>query len=387
MWLDTEEIHRLVARHNTPLYIYDTNSLKKRAQELLALSAPYGLTVRYAMKANPYPEVIAIFNRLGLHFDASSSYEVSELLEQGIKGGRISLSSQQPAHNLPELLAANVQYVATSLHQLECFAEVAKTGSSVGLRVNPGVGSGHNNRNTTGGPNASFGLWHEYVNEALIYAHKKHITVDRLHVHMGSGADPSIWGAAIEVALAICKKMPDVVTLDIGGGYKVRRADGEVETDMQQVLQAFSEKIQLFYKTTGRQIRLEIEPGTWLVAHAGCLATEIVDIVDTGKDGHVFLRTNTGMNDLMRPTMYGAIHEMTVLNTSSETQNYVVVGHNCETGDILTPAPGKPEMIKPRQLRKANIGDLLVIHDTGAYGASFRARGYNAFPEAKEVLI
>jgi diaminopimelate decarboxylase len=190
----------------------------------------------------------------------------------------------------------------------------------------------------------------------------------------------------MDTALELVDQLPDVTVLDIGGGYKIHRFGDEPEADMQQVAAVFSQKLQDYASRTGRQLKFEIEPGTWLVAHAGVLIAEVVDIVDTGEEGHTFLRLNTGMNDIIRPSMYGAQHDMRVLNETTETQEYVAVGHNCETGDILTPAPGDSEGIEPRMLNKAVIGDLLAIYDAGAYCASFSAHGYNAYPNAKEVI-
>jgi len=387
MFTDIHNANQLVKKHGSPLYVYDKANLRDRSRFLMQQSSPFGLTVRYAVKANPHPDIIDIFASTGLHFDASSSYEADNLLEQGIAGGRISLSSQQPPHNLRKLLANGVQFVATSLYQLECFASIAPEGSTVGLRVNTGTGAGHNNRTTTAGVSASFGLWHEYLDRALGYAKERGIIIDRLHTHIGSGADSKVWRRAIKTSLGIAKRMPEVTTLDIGGGYKVKRWDGETETDMQRVIETFNDELLDFKQETGRGLRLEIEPGTWLVAHAGSLITTVVDIVDTGEDGYTFLRTNTGLNDFMRPAFYGAQHDMRVLNDSSEYAEYVVVGHNCESGDILTPENGNPEYIKPRTLKATTIGDLLLIKDVGAYGASMRAKGYNAFPSAKEILI
>jgi len=367
--------------------MYDENLLVERARELMRLSLPFGLTARYAVKANPHPTIIRLFDGEGLHFDASSSYEAERLLDLGVDGKKISLSSQQPAHNLSELLTAGVQFVATSLHQLELFIEAAEPGTHVGLRVNAGVGSGHNNRTTTAGTSASFGLWHEYIGQALARARVSGVVIDRLHTHIGSGADPASWGKAIETALAVVEQMPDVTALDMGGGYKVARFNGEHEAHMPDIAATFAEHLQAFFKKTGRRLRLEIEPGTWLVAHAGTLLAEVVDIVDTGAQGYTFLRTNTGMNDFLRPTLYGAQHTIRVLNDNTEQKPYVVVGHNCESGDILTPAPGNPELLAPRVLNKASIGDLITIEDVGAYAASLRAVGYNAFPPAKEILV
>src|SRR6266536_1872557 len=151
----THDFQALAAQHGTPLFVYDRNQLRQRAQQLTSLQLPFGLTIRYAVKANPHPEIIKLFAATGVQFDASSSYEASNLLDLGIPGEQISLSSQQPAHNLAELLAVGVRYVATSLHQLELFIAAAGEDSTLALRVNPGLGAGHNNRTNTGGANSS----------------------------------------------------------------------------------------------------------------------------------------------------------------------------------------------------------------------------------------
>jgi len=385
MNISLAQAKQLTQTNGSPLYVYDYDKLKERTEQLKKLTLPFGLTARYAVKANPHPDIIRLFTTEGLHFDASSSYEAEMLLRLGIAGEKISLSSQQPAHNLSDLVDAKVQFVATSLHQLRLFTELASSGARVALRVNTGIGSGHNNRTTTAGVAASFGIWHEYLDEALALASAGGVIVDRLHTHGGSGADPESWERTIDASLAIAAQMPNVTTLDMGGGYKIKRADSEHEADMPAIISMFAERLEHFYKQTNRKLRLEIEPGTWLVAHAGILITEVVDIVDTGADGYTFLRINTGMNDFLRPTLYGAQHSIRVLNNSTDQADYVVVGHNCESGDILTTAPGNPEILQPRQLPKVNIGDLLVIEDVGAYAASLRAIGYNAFPAAKEI--
>jgi diaminopimelate decarboxylase len=387
MSFDTQTLKNLAARHGTPLFVYDRNFLIDRAKSLTELSLPFGLTPRYAVKANNHPEIIKQLNDAGLSFDASSSYEVVELMEQGIDPAKISLSSQQPAHNLPELLQAGVRYIATSLHQLELFVAAAPKGGEVGLRINPGLGAGHNNRTTTGGANSSFGLWNAYLLDALKMAQHAGLRITRLHIHIGSGADPKMWGEVMKTSLVIAEQMPDVSSLDIGGGFKIHRYGDEHEADMAEIASVFASELTAFAERTGRQLQLEIEPGTWLVGHAGVLLAEVADIVDTGVDGHVFLRLNTGMNDIIRPSMYGAQHEIAVLNDSSEKGEYVVVGHNCETGDILTPAPGDPEGLEPRQMNGAAIGDIVAIYDAGAYCRSFAVHGYNSFPSAKEIFV
>lgn len=370
-----------------PCFVYDKNEFRRRAEHLISLEAPFGWLPRYAAKANPHPEIIRVFNETGLHFDASSSFEATELISQGVIASRISLSSQQTAHNLDELLSAGVLYTATSLHQLELFLRSDHRSSTIGLRVNPGLGAGHNNRTTTGGANSSFGLWSTYLPQAIQLAKEHGVKIDRLHIHIGSGADPAMWGVVMDTALDIVTKMPDVISLNIGGGFKVHRYGDEKEADMTSITAVFSQKLISYERITGRGIRLEIEPGTWLIAHSGKLIAEIDDIVDTGPDGHIFLRLNTGMNDIIRPSMYGSQHKIEVLNDNNHKQEYVVVGHNCETGDILTPAPSDPEGLEPRLLNTAKIGDRVVISDTGAYCASFSVNHYNSFPSANEIFV
>jgi diaminopimelate decarboxylase len=385
--LSREEAKTLLEKHGSPLYIYDLSDIEERAKALVNLNLPFGLTVRYATKANPHPQIVSLMDAQGVQFDASSSYEAQELLNHGISGSKISLSSQQPAHNLQELLSAGVKFVATSMHQMELLAAVRPKPTELGLRVNPGFGSGHINRLTTGGRGASFGLWHESIPDALDFANRNQMTITKLHVHVGTGGDPSAWGEIMDAALDIASRMPDVTTLDIGGGYKISYADGHKEADMVGITGVFAQKLETFAGSTGRKLHLEIEPGRWLVARSGSLISEVTDIVSTGSKGYTFLRINTGMNDFMRSAMYGANHRIEILNDANDTKDYVVVGHNCETSDILTPIEGDPEGIAPRRLPEASIGDILVVRDTGAYCASMRVRGYNSFPDAAEFCF
>ena len=371
----------------TPRFEYSRSKIQERIDELVSLEAPFGLTVRYAMKANPHGEILKMMNDGGVQFDASSSYEAETLLRADVAGAHISLSSQQSPHNLPELLEAGVLFVATSFKQLELFLETANRPNKVGLRINPAMGSGHNNRTNTGGVNSSFGIWHEYGEQVREMTAAAGVTIDRLHIHIGSGADPYVWGQVTEQALDIAREYSDVTSLNIGGGFKVHRYGEEIEASITDIFATFNEKLLAFKEETGRALHLEIEPGTYFIAHAGTLVATVDDIVDTGKFGHTFLRLNTGMNDFLRTTLYGAQHRIEVINDETEDHPYIVVGHNCESGDIFTTEKGDPESVEPRLLKKAAIGDTVHIYDVGAYCASMRAKGYNSFPDAEEVMV
>lgn len=385
-FLGKDQISAIVAEQGTPVYIYSRKIIQRQAAVALSLPVPYGLTVRYAMKANPHPEILNTMRESGVKIDASSAYEVEKALAAGYEPNDILLTSQQLAHNLKELVEKGVHFNATSLRQLEEYGKLFP-GTAVTVRINPGIGSGHSVKTNVGGVSSSFGIWHEYIPQVLELAKTYNLTIGRLHTHIGSGADPTIWQEAISISLGVARQFADITTLNLGGGFKVARMDDEIGADMTAIGDKLSLELQKFADETGKRLHLEIEPGTFLVANAGVLIAQVQDIVDTGKEGYTFLKLNTGMNDILRPSLYGAQHPIEVVNDASETQEYVVVGHNCESGDLLTPDPSDPESIRPRLLNKASIGDIVLIGGVGVYCAAMSAHGYNSFPDAQEIMI
>ena len=391
----------------TPLYAYSLEKLDQFSDACLAFPNAYGLTVRFAMKSCPNAAVLQFFSSKGIHIDASSGYEVRRALAAGIPAEHISLSTQELPADFAELVDQGVLLNACSVSQLQRFAEQYqnKPGARVGIRVNPGVGSGGFSKSTTsfsktnvGGPSSSFGIWHELVQEGgpvQQIVDKYGLNVERIHTHIGSGSDPEIWQQVAKQSLSFCKIFKSVHTLNLGGGYKVGRVEGEKTTDLQEIGQPVTEAFRSFAEEEGRELKLEIEPGTYLVAMAGALVTTVQDKVETtGEGGHVFLKLDAGMTDVLRPSLYGAVHPMTILPASgsaadigSNQEDVVVVGHCCESGDLMTPKPGEPEDLAERTLRKAEIGDILVMDGSGAYCSSMSTKNYNSFPEAPEVLV
>jgi diaminopimelate decarboxylase len=191
--------------------------------------------------------------------------------------------------------------------------------------------------------------------------------------------------------LAIVAQLPDVTRLSLGGGFKVARMPGEESADLQEIGQALLSDFRNFTKEHQRPLHLEIEPGTFLVANTGVILADIIDVVDTGEDGYVFAKTDSGMTELLRPNLYGAQHPIEIVSASSdsarETVDLVVTGHCCESGDVLTPGPGDPESLAPRTLPRPLVGDTLVIGGAGAYCSGLAGKHYNSFPEAPEVLL
>jgi len=389
----------------SPLYAYSLEKLGEAADDCLAFPNNYGLTVRYAMKASPNSAILQFFNSKGIHIDASSGYEVRRAIAAGIPAENISLSTQELPSDFDELVKLGIKVNACSVSQLERFGKAFEgTGQKVGIRINPGVGSGGFSGSTTafsktnvGGPSSSFGIWYSLVDDGTVpgIVEKYGLTVERIHTHIGSGSDPEIWQQVASKSLSFCKVWPTIEALNLGGGYKVGRNEGEPTTDLQEIGKPVADAFKQFAEENGRELKLEIEPGTYLVAMAGALVSTIQDkVFTTGEGSHTFLKLDAGMTDVLRPSLYGAIHPMTLFpgsgkteDVGSDSEDVIVVGHCCESGDLMTPKPGEPEDLAERSLRKAEIGDILVMDGSGAYCAGMSTKNYNSFPEAPEVLV
>jgi diaminopimelate decarboxylase len=384
--LTAEQAAEVRERFGTPCYVYDRTALEAAARRALAFPAPFGLTVRYAMKANPSRGILTLFRDLGLHVDASSDHEVERALRAGFAPGAIQLTSQMPSRRLAEHVRRGVLVNACSLHQLEAFGQVAP-GGEVSIRMNPGLGSGSTRRTNTGGPASSFGIWHEHLGEVVAVAERHRLVIRQLHSHIGSGTDPEVWVRASRLTLELAAKLPDVGVLNVGGGFKVGRMPGERSVDLAEVGTNVFRELLEFRERTGRALRLEIEPGTYLVANAGAIVATCVDVVDTGREGYLFAKLDTGMTEVTRPSLYGAQHPIDVLARDREAADVVFVGPCCESGDILTPAPGDPEALAPRRVPRPRIGDLVVVGGAGAYCAAMSTINYNSYPQAPEVML
>jgi diaminopimelate decarboxylase len=389
-FLTTELAESLRQKFGTPLYVYSEQILKEQAAKALAFPNAFGLTVRYAMKASSNAAILRIFDGCGLHFDASSGWECDRAMKAGIEAKKISLSTQEmPAReDFSELHRAGIRFNACSLSQLESFG-LLFPGEELGVRFNPGVGSGGTAKTNVGGPGASFGIWHESIPAVREIVARHRLRVVRIHTHIGSGSDPAVWQKATDLSLNLVRQFSEVKTLNLGGGYKVGRMSSEKSTDLQEIGAPILQKFRDLEKETGRAIHLEIEPGTFLLANSCSLLATIMDVVNTGKGGYNFLKLDTGMTEILRPALYAAQHPLVVLprKKTDRIVSYLVVGHCCESGDLLTPAPDDAGKLHPRDLPEVERGDLCVVEGAGAYCSALSAKNYNSFPEAPEVLL
>lgn len=387
-FLSEEQCRSLADQYGTPLYIYSQEIIERQCQQALDFPNNYGLTVRYALKANPNSAILKIIDNAGLHFDASSEFEVKRCLDAGIAPEKIQLTGQQmPKHYLNLIQESGVRFNACSLRQLELWGQNFP-GTSLSIRINPGLGSGSNRKTNVGGPSSSFGIWHEQIEEAAAIIEKYNLDLNRIHTHIGSGSDPEVWKHVAQMTLAYAKRFPSVETVNLGGGYKVGRMASEKSTCLQDVGSSVTEAFAEIEAETGRKLHLEIEPGTYIIANSGSFLAEVDDVISTGDEGYDFLKLNTGMDALTRPALYASAHPLIIVPKDAEergTKDYVVCGHCCESGDVFTLT--EDDSLEPRTLTEAQIGDIICIEGTGAYCASMSLKGYNSFPAAAEVLI
>ena len=387
-FLNEEETRKIASTYGTPVFVYSEQVLEERARLALQFPNAFGLTVRYAMKANPNVALLQLLRKLGIQIDASSEYEVERAKKAGFSPQEIMLTSQEFAKNFRSLVESGVFFNACSLRQLEEFGK-AFPGGSLSLRFNPGLGSGHTKKTDVGGVNSSFGIWHEKIPEVLAKVSQYNLKVQKVHTHIGSGSDPEVWKAVASVTLEIAEKFPTASIVNLGGGYKVGRMVDEASTDLQKIGEPVKELFLQFAKNHDRKLHLEIEPGTFLIALAGSLVTTVDDKVDTGSKGFTFLKLDTGMDANTRPSLYGAKHPLVTVpkegDKDRQTREYVVVGHCCESGDLFTQKEGGEAVT--RHMLETQIGDLVVMEGVGAYCSGMSTKNYNSFPETPEVLF
>lgn len=376
--LDAARIRALAQEHGTPLYLLDIDQVLERAARLAAFD-----TLRYAQKAHPGLALLRALASRGYAVDATSGFEIERALAAGFSPDRIELATDVLDRRTLEVAATHgVRANLGSADLIEPYA-ASSAPRSCTLRLNPGFGSGHNKRVTTGGPHSKHGIWHEQLPEALARAERAGLEVTGLHLHIGSGVALEGLAQTIQAMDAALAHAPATLERVSAGGGLAVPYDGGPEFPVDEYASAWLAARERWQERLGRALHLEVEPGRYLVAPAGLLVAEVRACKQT-PDWHWVL-VDAGFQTLARPLLYGAYHRMELLDAPDRPlRPTVVAGPLCESGDVLTQsAEGEP---RPVQLAHARPGDLLLIHDAGAYGISM-ASNYNGFPLPPEVVV
>ena len=383
--LNPARLTSLAAQFGTPLWAYDAATIRERIAALRAFD-----TIRFAQKACSNTHILRLMREQGVKVDAVSRGEVLRALAAGFEPAEeIVFTADLLDHEtLATVIEHRVPVNAGSidmLHQLGA----ASPAHSVWLRINPGFGHGHSNKTNTGGEHSKHGIWHSELLVALNVIRRHGLKLVGLHMHIGSGVDYShlseVCGAMVGLVKTAVDAGHDLRAISAGGGLSVPYRDGEPVIDTAHYFGLWDAARKQSEALIGHALELEIEPGRYLVAESGVLLCEVRATKDAGANH--FVLVDAGFNELMRPAMYGSYHAMSVIAHDAGARpltQVVVAGPLCESGDVFTQEDGG--VVTPRELAAAQVGDLLVIHDTGAYGASMSSN-YNSRPLAAEVLV
>jgi diaminopimelate decarboxylase len=369
----------LAERFGTPLYVYSRQALEEAYQAYAQAFADTPHLICYAVKANSSLAILNLFARLGAGFDIVSGGELARVLAAGGTPGKVVFSGvgktadEMRAALKAGILCFNVESVS-ELHRLNRVAGDMGEVAPVSFRVNPDVDPKTHPYISTGLKENKFGV--PIADAPALYhlaAGLPNLKVTGIDCHIGSQlTDLSPLADAADRVLALVDTLAHegiaLHHIDLGGGIGIRYRD-ENPPDLAAYGRVLAERF------SGRREKLLLEPGRSLVGNAGLLLTR-VEYLKPGEDKN-FAIVDAAMNDLMRPALYEAYHEIVAVDQrKAPMQRYDIVGPICETGDFLGFA---------RDLA-IEEGDLLALLSAGAYGMSM-ASNYNSRPRAAEILV
>jgi diaminopimelate decarboxylase/aspartate kinase len=362
-----------LAAEQSPRYVYSLDHVRAQARALSDLPAVDRW--HYALKANPHPEVLRALDAEGFAFECVSLAEVEAVRKAAPRAAaeRILFTPNfAPREEYAAALDAGTRVTLDALHPLAQWGELF-AGRGIHLRVDLGVGRGHHDKVKTGGASSKFGLALDQIEEFRALAHRHGAHIVGLHAHLGSGIlDVSHWRSVYAQLASLAEDFSRIESLDIGGGLGVPSRPDEAALDLAALGEALAE-----VKRAYPRFQLWLEPGRFLVADAGVLVARVTQVKRKGAMYYVGI--DAGMNSLIRPALYEAWHEIVNLTRLDEPADEMVqiVGPICESGDVLG---------SNRRLPVCREGDVILIAQTGAYGAVMASR-YNLREPAQEVVL
>jgi len=375
---------RLVEKYGSPLYVYNENILRERCGEMAKLVTYPRFRAYYSAKANSNIHLLRIIHEEGLHADAISPGEIIFLEKAGFKPHEIFYIANNVSPGEMEFaIERGVTVSVDSPSQLEQYGAL-NPGGKVAVRINPGIGAGHNEKVMTAGNNTKFGIYPDLIPEIKRILRKHNLKLVGINQHIGSLFMESMpYIEAAKTLLSIAENFDGLEFIDFGGGFGIpyRKQEGEGRLDLKALGEQLDEIIGSWTAKHGIYPTFQIEPGRYVVAECGVLLGTVYAV----KAGYrtTYVGTDLGFNVLMRPAMYNSHHDVEVYDEnglpirSGQYRDTTVVGNICESGDIIA---------KNRPLPIIKEGYMLGIMDAGAYGYSM-ASTYNNRLRPAEVLI
>ncbi|WP_447881466.1 diaminopimelate decarboxylase [Serratia fonticola] len=384
--LNAANLLALPQRFGCPVWAYDAAIISQRISQLQHFDV-----IRFAQKACSNIHILRLMREQGVKVDSVSLGEIERALNAGFEPGGedIVFTADVLDHaTLARVSELKIPVNAGSIDMLEQLGQVS-AGHPVWLRINPGFGHGHSQKTNTGGENSKHGIWYADLPQAVAKVQQYGLKLIGLHMHIGSGVDyqhlERVCDAMVQQVIALGQ---DITAISAGGGLSIPYQQGEEAINTEHYYGLWNRARERVAAHLGHPVKLEIEPGRFLMAEAGVLVAEVRSVKQMGS--RHFVLVDAGFNDLMRPAMYGSYHHISLLpadgrNTDNQPlQDTVIAGPLCESGDVFTQQAGGG--IETRPLPQVRVGDYLVFHDTGAYGSSMSSN-YNSRPLLPEVLF
>jgi diaminopimelate decarboxylase/aspartate kinase len=359
-----------LATTTSPLYVYDEATLQSAVTQLQGIKAID--RIFYALKANSNEDILRLFYKRNIGFECVSLGELNKVfsLFPGIDPQRVLFTPNfAPRHEYAYALEKKCFVTLDSVYPLQQWPDLFR-GQSLLVRLDPGQGRGHHQHVKTAGEQSKFGIAMGEVPALRELVARLEVHVVGLHAHAGSGiTDPRHWAGIATFLLEMTRHFPEARYLNLGGGLAVptQLHDGalnlaELEESLQKLRREYS------------QYEFWLEPGRFLVAHAGVLLARVTQLKE--KNGISFIGIDAGMNSLLRPALYGAYHPMVNLSRLHDAAEVTahIVGPICESADTLGYS---------RRFPATQEDDVVLIANTGAYGRVMASQ-YNCRNPAEE---
>jgi diaminopimelate decarboxylase len=380
------DIALAVEQFGSPLWLYDLGVIEKRVWDLRFFGV-----IRYAQKAAPNINLLSKMKHLGVDVDAVSAGEIVRALRAGFQPSQIKYTAD--IFDRDALALVKEHLIPVNIGSPDMLFQLCEAGIKVPLsvRVNPGFGHGHSNKVNTGGESSKHGIWHGELLDIVKKIKELGFTLECLHMHIGSGSDyvhlSQVASAMQQAVNSIAGLCSELKIISIGGGLPIpyKRDESQQRISVDKYYDTWDAARKKINEATGNYLQLEVEPGRYLLAESCVLVAEIRAVKKMGNN--LFYLIDAGFTDLVRPAFYGAYHHISVIHKNkretNEDTNVIVAGPLCESGDVFTQEEGG--VVVSRKLPLAQVGDLLVIHDTGAYGSAMSSN-YNSRLLAPEFL-
>lgn len=384
MYAENVPLAKIASEVGTPCYVYSTATFERHFNVFKNSVSGINSLIAYSVKANSNIGILATLSKLGAGADVVSGGELQRALTAGIPANKIVFSGVgKTKHEIEAAANAKIKiFNVESIPELYAINEVAARMNylaPIAFRVNPDVTAGGHKKISTGKKEDKFGIaWNKAEHAYAIAKSCSNIEIVGIDVHIGSQIDHlEPFEKAISKVGNLIKKLHanghNIRCFDIGGGLGIPYGNETIAPPDPSNYGAMVKQL-----TKKMNVEIIFEPGRMISGNAGILLSKVL-YVKKGEDRN-FLIIDAAMNDLLRPALYDAFHEIEPVRKKPEkeqVEKYDVVGPICESSDTFT---------KSRKLSKINQGELIVMHTAGAYGAS-QSSQYNTRPLIPEVLV